>query len=144
MARRVNENVVMCMPCGSARLGGVKSVLVGSRQRLPTLPAVSRATSGTFRRADAQRLGKQWPRAASGDEALQDLLASPIGEPERDPAIEIDPLKHNRERRVAFRPARIGQILLRRVRDGARPQEEGAPARPDDRIQCPEESAALI
>jgi hypothetical protein len=109
----------------------------------PTPPAASRA-SGTFRGADAQRLGKQWPRAASGGEALQDLLAPPIGEPERDPAIEIDPLKHKRERRVALRPPRIGQVLLRRVRDGARPQEENAPAQPDDRFQCPEELAALV
>src|SRR5262249_45281432 len=68
--------------------------------------AVRCATSGTFRGADAQRLGKQWPRAASGGEALQDLLAPPIREPERDPAIEIDPLKHNRKRRVALRPPR--------------------------------------
>jgi hypothetical protein len=110
----------------------------------PAPPAASRATSGTFRGADAQRLGKQWPRAASGGEALQDLLAPPIGEPERDPAIEIDPLKHKRDRRVALRPPRIGQVLLRRVRDGARPQEEGAPAQPDDRFQCPEELAALV
>src|SRR4029450_13319317 len=71
-------------------------------------------------------LGTQWPRASSGGEALQDLLAPPIGEPERDPAIEIDPLEHNRERRVALRPPRIGQVLLRRIRDSTRPQEEGA------------------
>ena len=114
------------------------------REAPPTPPAASRARSRTFRGADAQRLGKQWARAASGGEALQDLLAPPIGEPERDPAIEIDPLKHKRERRVALRPPRIGQVLLRGVREGARPQEEGAPARPDDRFQCPEELAALV
>jgi hypothetical protein len=71
-------------------------------------------------------------RAASFGEALQDLLAPPIGEPEGDPAIEIDPLELNRERRIALRPPRISEVLLRRVRDGARPQEEGEPTRPDD------------
>jgi hypothetical protein len=71
-------------------------------------------------------------------------LTPRTGEPERDPAIELDPLKHNRERRVALRPPRIGQVLLRRVRDGARAQEEGAPARPDGRFQRPEELAALV
>src|SRR5262245_18025547 len=101
--------------------------------------------SRTFRGTDTQRLGKQWPRAASGSEALQDLLTPPIGEPERNPTIEIDPLKHNRERRVTLRPPRIGQILLRRVHDcGARPQEDCAPARPDDRSQSPQELAALV
>ena len=66
------------------------------------------------------------------------------GEPERDPAVDIDPLKRN-VRRIALRPPRIGQVLLRGVRDGARPQEEGEPARPDDdRFQRPEELAALV
>lgn len=109
----------------------------------PTL-AAWRATSGTFRGADTQRLGKQWPRAASGVEALQDLLTPPIGEPESDPALEIDPLKHNRERRVALCPPRISQVLLRCVRDGARPQEESAPTQPDDRLQRPEDVAVGV
>src|SRR5262245_62492195 len=100
----------------------------------PRRPLHGDTTSRTFRGADAERLGKQWPRAAGGGEALQDLLTPPIGEPERDPAIEIDPLKHNWERRVAIRPPRIGQVLLRRVRDcGTRLQEEDEHARPDDR-----------
>jgi hypothetical protein len=97
--------------------------------------------------ADAHRLGKRWPRAASRGEALQDVLAPRTGEPERDLAIEIDSLELNRERRrVALRPPRIGQVLLRRVCDGAGPQEEGEPTRPDDgRYQRLEwELAALV
>src|SRR4030095_14540639 len=48
-------------------------------------------------------------------------------------------------RRVALRPPRIGQLLLRRVRDGARPQEEGEPARPDDgRFQHRREGASAL
>ena len=48
------------------------------------------------------------------------------------PAVEID-LRELNERHVARSPPRIGQILLRRVsRDGARPQDESEPARPDD------------
>jgi hypothetical protein len=77
---------------------------------------------------------------------LQDLLPAPCGGgPERDPAIEIDLLEPN-ERRTALRPPRIGQVLLRRVRDGARPQEEGKPAQPDAGcFQRPEgELAALV
>ena len=99
--------------------------------------------SRTFRGTDAQRFWKLWPRATSFGQALQDLLASRTGEPERDPAIEIDPLEHNRERRVALRPPRIGQVLLRRVRGSARPQEDGDPAQPDDRFRRPQELAAL-
>jgi hypothetical protein len=75
--------------------------------------------------ADAHRLGKRWPRAACLGEALQDLLA-PRTELERDLAIEFDSLELKRERRrVALRPPRIGQVLLRRVRDGARPRGTG-------------------
>jgi hypothetical protein len=63
---------------------------------------------------------------------------------ERDPAVEIDPLKLN-VRRVALRPPRIGQVLLRRVRDGARLQAEGERARSDDdRFRRAEELAALV
>src|SRR4029450_11539708 len=48
-------------------------------------------------------------------------------------------------RRVALRPPGIGQVLLRRVRDGARPQEEGEPARPDaGRFQRTERVAARV
>ena len=88
---------------------------------------------------DAHRHGKRWARAAGFGEALKGLLPAPLtGEPERDPAVEIDSLKRN-VRRVALRPPRIGQVLLRRVRDGARTQEEGEPARPDDgRFQRPD------
>jgi hypothetical protein len=66
------------------------------------------------------------------------LPAPLVGDLERDPTVEIDVLELN-VRRVALRPPGIGQVLLRRVRDGARPQEEGEPARPDDgRFQHPE------
>ncbi len=101
----------------------------------------SRASRGV----EARRVGKRRPRAASFSETLQDLLPAPhTGEPERDPAVEIDPLKR-KVRRAALRPPRIGQVLLGRVRDGARPQEEGEPARPDDsRCQRPEEQSALV
>jgi hypothetical protein len=78
---------------------------------------------------DAHRLGKRWPPAASFSEALPDpLLAPPGGEPECDQAVEIDLLKLN-VRRIALRPPRIGQVLLRRVRDGgAGRQKEGEAA----------------
>jgi hypothetical protein len=83
-------------------------------------------------RADAHGLGKRRPGAAGFHEALHDLLpVAGCGVPERDPAVEIDPFERT-GRRVALRPPRIGQVLLRRVRDAARPQEEDAPARPDD------------
>jgi hypothetical protein len=60
-------------------------------------------------------------------------LAFRTGEPERDPAVEVDPLELNRERqRVAPRPPRIGEVLLRRVRDAAGHQKESDPARADD------------
>jgi len=86
--------------------------------------------SHASRRADAHGFGKRRPRAASFGEALQDLLPAPLsGEPKCDPAVESDPLELN-ERRIALRPPRIGQVLLRRVRDGARPQEEGEPHDP--------------
>src|SRR5882724_3352371 len=92
---------------------------------------------------DAHGLGKRRPRAPSLGEALQNRLLAPhIREPEPDPAVEIDPIELN-VRRVALRPPRIGQVLLRRVRDGACPQEEGKPARPDDgRFQRPGEGRA--
>ena len=88
-------------------------------------------------RVDAHGLGKRRPCAAGLGKALQNLLPAPlVGDLERDPAVEINPLKRN-VRRVALRPPRIGQVLLRRVRNGARPQEEGEPTRlDDDRFQC--------
>jgi len=63
--------------------------------------------SRALRGADAKSFRKQCPRAASLGEAWQDLLAPCTGEPECDPAIEIDPLEHKRERRVTLRPPRI-------------------------------------
>jgi hypothetical protein len=77
---------------------------------------------------------------------LQDRLPfGGIRELERDPAVEIDLLKR-REGRGALCPPRIRQVLLRRVRDGTRPEDEGEPARSDaGRLQRPEEeSAALV
>jgi hypothetical protein len=75
------------------------------------------------RQADAQRRGQGLPRAVGFREASQDLFpASGAGEPERDPAVEIDPFELRG--RVALRPSRIGQVLLWRVRDRARPKEE--------------------
>ena len=100
----------------------------------------SRALRGT----DAKSFRKQWPRAASFGEASQDLLATCTGEPECDPAIEIDPLEHKRERRVALRPPCIGEVLLRCVRNRTRPQEQSAPARRDDRFQRPQEPSTLV
>jgi hypothetical protein len=93
-------------------------------------------------RADAHRLGKRQPGAAGFGEALHDLLpVAGCGVPERDPTVEIDSFERT-GRRVALRPPGIGQVLLRRVRDAARRQEEGAPPRAEgDRFQrtqgCP-------
>jgi len=125
---------------GSPRVEEVRR----SRVLLARVGRVGR--SHASRRGDAHGFGKRRPRAASVGEALKDLLPAPRGgEPERDSAVETDPLELN-ERRIALRPPRIGQVLLRRVRDGARPQEEGEPARPDDgRFQRPEgELAAWV
>ncbi len=75
------------------------------------------------RQADAHRRGQGLPRAVGFREAAHNLFpASRAGEPERDPAVEIDPLELRG--RVALRPSRIGQVLLWRVRDRARPEEE--------------------
>jgi hypothetical protein len=115
------------------------------RSRAPSLGAGRVGRSHAWRWSDDHGFGKRWPRPAGCGEALQGLLPAPlVGDLERDPAVEIDPLKRN-VRRAALRPPRIGQVLLRRVRDGgAGPQEEGAPARPDDRFQRPEDLAALV
>ena len=80
--------------------------------------------SRAFRGADAKRFGKQWRRAASLGEAVQDLLAPRTG--------------------VALRPPRIGQVSLRRVRASTRTQREGPPARRDDRFQRPQEPSTLV
>ena len=94
-------------------------------------------------RVDAHGLGKRRPCTAGLGKALQNLLPAPlVGDLERDPAVEINPLKRN-VRRVALRPPRIGQVLLRRVRDSTRYQEEGAPARPES-FQRPEKLAAMV
>jgi hypothetical protein len=61
-------------------------------------------------------------RLASARHRRISSRASRAREPERDPAVEIDPLELRG--RVALRPSRIGQVLLWRVRDGARPQQE--------------------
>jgi hypothetical protein len=97
------------------------------------LIAAGRVDRSRARRGrDAHRRGKRWTSAAGVGEALKGLLPTPLtGEPERDPAVEIDPIERN-VRPVARRPPCIGQVLLRRVRDGARPQKEGEPAQPDD------------
>jgi hypothetical protein len=91
--------------------------------------------SRASRRTKARGLGQGRPRTAGFDEALHDLFPVPGGGvPENDPTVEIDPFE--RTCRTALCPPRIGQVLLWRVRDGARPQEEGEPARPDnDRFQ---------
>jgi len=96
-------------------------------------------------RADAHGLGKRRAGAAGFGEALYDLLpVAGCGVPERDPTVEIDPFERT-GRRVALCPPRVGQVLLRRVRDAARPQEEGAPTRPDDdRFQRAQELVALV
>src|SRR5713101_2469674 len=118
--------------CASRILRLRAGALFFSRSRAPPRGVSRVGRSRASRRADAHGFGKRRPRAATFGEALQDLLPAPLsGEPECDPAVEIDPLEGN-ERRIALRPPRIGQVLLRRVRDGARPQEEGEPARPDN------------
>jgi len=94
--------------------------------------------SGASWGADAHRLGKRRPRAAGFGEALNDHVpVRGAGELKRDPAVGINPLELN-ERRVARCPPRVSQILLGRVREGARPQDESDAARPDD------ESLAVI
>jgi hypothetical protein len=92
--------------------------------------------SRASRRTKARGLGQGRPRTAGFGEALHDLFPVPGGGvPENDPTVEIDPFE--RTCRAALCPPRIGQVLLRRFRDGARPQEEGEPTRlDDDRFQC--------
>jgi hypothetical protein len=87
------------------------------------------------RERNAHRLRERRPCTSGVGKTLQDRLPfRGIRELERDPAAEIDLLKR-RKRLRALGPPRIGQVLLRRVRDGARPQKEGEPAQPDGRFQ---------
>src|SRR4030095_5300389 len=86
--------------------------------------------SHAWRWADDHGFGKRWPRAAGFGEASQGLLPAPLlGDLERDPAVEINPLKRN-VRRAALRPPRIGQVLLRRVRDAHAPRKRAHPHDP--------------
>ena len=113
-------------PHGSKKMRGVR------QDRQPHAGAGRIDRSRASYRADAHGLGKRLPGAAGLGEALHDLLPVPgCGVPERDPAVEIDPFERT-GRRIALSPPRIGQVLLRCVRDGARPQDEGETARSDD------------
>jgi hypothetical protein len=132
--------------CGAPRESGRMTGEGGRRSRALLAEAGRVGRSHAWRWSDDHGFGKRWPRPAGFGEALQGLLPAPlVGDLERDPAVEIDPLKRN-VRRAALRPPRIGQVLLRRVRDGgAGPQEEGEAARPDDgRFQRAGEMAALV
>jgi len=87
--------------------------------------------SRASRRTKARGLGQRRPRTAGFGEALHDLFPVPGGGvPENDPTVEIDPFE--RTCRTALCPPRIGQVLLRRVRDAACHEKEGDPARADD------------
>lgn len=89
--------------------------------------------SWALRRADAYGLGKRRAGVTRFGEALQDILAV-RREPERDPAVEVNPLELKRvQRRVARRPPRIDQVLLWRARDGARSKQKAK--RDDCRFQ---------
>jgi hypothetical protein len=92
--------------------------------------------SRTSRQTDADGFGERWTGAGRFGEALQNLLpASRSVEPERDTPVGIDPLELA-GRRIALGPSRIRQLLLRRVRDGAGPEEDRETARRDsDRSQ---------
>ncbi len=81
---------------------------------------------------------------AGFSKALHDLFPFSGGDvPENNTTVEIDPFE--RTCRPALCPPRIGQVLLGCVRDAARPQEEGAPAPPDDdRVQRPQRLAAWV
>jgi hypothetical protein len=97
------------------------------------------------RRTKARGLGQRWPRTGGFGEALHDLFPVPGGGvPERDLTVEIDPFERS-GCRIALRPPRICQVLLRRVRDAARSQEEGESTPLDDNgVQRLEELAALV
>jgi hypothetical protein len=87
--------------------------------------------SRASRRTKARGLGQRRPRKAGFGEALHDLFPVPGGGvPENDPTVEIDPFE--RTCRTALCPPRIGQVLLRRVRDAACHEKESDPARADD------------
>ncbi len=87
--------------------------------------------SRASRRTKARGLRQRRPRTAGFGEALHDLFPVPGGGvPENDPTVEIDPFESTC--RTALCPPRIGQVLLRRVRDAACHQKEGGPARADD------------
>jgi hypothetical protein len=110
--------------CEVPRARGRTRACSNRRSRVPPRAADRVDGSHAWRWADDHGFGKRWPGAAGLGEASQGLLPAPlVGDLERDPTVEIDVLELN-VRRVALRPPGIGQVLLRRVRDGARPQEE--------------------
>jgi hypothetical protein len=78
-------------------------------------------------RTIAHGLGQRLSRAAGFGKASHDRFSIAwSGVPESDPTVETNPIKRSRGR-IALCPPRIGEVLLWRVRDGARPQEEGEP-----------------
>src|SRR4029453_18482517 len=104
------------------------------RNRAPPRAADRVDRSHAWRWADDHGFGKRRPRAAGFGEASQGLLPAPlVGGLERDPTVEIDALELN-VRRVALRPPGIGQVLLRRVRDGAPSRRTSAAMRSCPRV----------
>ena len=83
-------------------------------------------------RTIAHGLGQRLSRAAGFGKALHDRFSVPGGGvPESDPTVETNPIKRS-GCRIALCPPFIGEVLLRGVRDGTRPKEEGEPTRPRD------------
>jgi hypothetical protein len=118
--------------CADARGRSCHRGVPGDDDALPLRARRSR----TSRQTDADGFGERWTGAGRFGEALQNLLpASRSVEPERDTPVGSDPLELA-GRRIALGPSRIRQLLLRRVRDGAGPEEDREPARRDsDRSQ---------
>src|SRR4029434_3389530 len=98
--------------CGAPRESGRWTGEGGRRSRALLAEAGRVGRSHAWRWADDHGFGKRWPRPAGFGEALQGLLPAPlVGDLERDPAVEIDPLKRNVPR-AALRPPRISPVLL--------------------------------
>jgi len=92
-------------------------------------------------RTKAYGLWQRLSRAAGFGEALYDLFSVPGGGvPECDPTVEINSIECS-GCRIALSPPRIGQVLLWRVRDGARREEESDR---EDRSDTLEDMAALV